>query len=119
MAELEKVIKGLECCILRDPDDKPRCKECPYEGNCINRLKADILSLLKAQEPGWISVKDRLPERSGYYLCYKPNAVVDGLKIDVHRWRSIDGDWAGSEVGSRIIGLTHWLPLPDQPKEET
>ena len=51
MADLEKVIKGLECCILRDPDDKLRCSECPYEGNCVNRLKQDTLSLLKAQEP--------------------------------------------------------------------
>jgi hypothetical protein len=49
MAELEKVIKGLECCILRDPDDKQRCSECPYEGNCVNRLKMDALSMLKAQ----------------------------------------------------------------------
>lgn len=46
----EKVIKGLKCCILYDPDDKQRCSECPYEGNCVNRLKQDALSLLKAQE---------------------------------------------------------------------
>jgi hypothetical protein len=51
MAELEKVIKGLECCILRDPDDHARCSQCSYGGNCINRLKIDALELLKAQEP--------------------------------------------------------------------
>ena len=47
----EKVIKGLECCIKRNPDDKMRCGECPYEGACLNRLKVDALALLKAQEP--------------------------------------------------------------------
>lgn len=51
MDRLEKVIKGLECCIKRNPDDKTKCDECPYEGACLNRLKADSLVLLKAQEP--------------------------------------------------------------------
>lgn len=51
MSDLEKVIKGLGCCILRDPDDSPRCSQCPYESNCVNRLKMDALELLKAQEP--------------------------------------------------------------------
>ena len=49
--KLEKVIKGLECCIIRHPDDKARCDECPYESACCNRLKRDALDLLKAQEP--------------------------------------------------------------------
>lgn len=47
----EKVIKGLECCILRDPDDHARCSQCQYESNCVNRLKMDALELLKEQEP--------------------------------------------------------------------
>lgn len=47
---LDKAIKGLECCILRDPDDFPRCSVCPYESNCVNRLKMDALTLLKAQD---------------------------------------------------------------------
>lgn len=51
MIDRDKVLKGLECCIKRDPDDKMRCGECPYEGACLNRLKADALALLKAQEP--------------------------------------------------------------------
>jgi Zn finger protein HypA/HybF involved in hydrogenase expression len=51
MTDREKVIKGLECCIKRNPDDKTRCGECPYEGACLNRLKSDALAMLKAQEP--------------------------------------------------------------------
>lgn len=51
MPDIEKVVKGLECCIKHDPDDKTRCDECPYEGACLNRLKANALALLKAQEP--------------------------------------------------------------------
>lgn len=46
---LEKVIKGLECCIsdgLDCPDD------CPYIGDCNrDQLHGDALALLKVQEP--------------------------------------------------------------------
>ncbi len=47
---LNKAVKGLSCCILRDPDDKPRCSECPYDGACANRLKQDALYLLQKQQ---------------------------------------------------------------------
>ena len=54
MANREKVKKGLECCILRNPDDHARCPECTYNdppfGNCVNRLKMDALEALKEQE---------------------------------------------------------------------
>lgn len=54
MISREKVTKGFECCVLRNPDDKPRCDECPYkypiESNCVNRLKINALELLKKPE---------------------------------------------------------------------
>lgn len=49
MPDLDMTIQGLQCCVMRDPDDKPRCAECPYEGNCLNRLKHDALALLLMQ----------------------------------------------------------------------
>lgn len=58
MTNLEKVIKGLKCCILRDPDDHTRCSQCPYDGNCVNKLKMDALELLKAQEPRVMTAHD-------------------------------------------------------------
>lgn len=54
----EKVIRGLECCILHDPDDKPRCEICPYDGACLNRLKHDVLQLLKEQEPRVLTLEE-------------------------------------------------------------
>lgn len=71
---LNKAVKGLSCCILRDPDDKPKCSECPYDGACANRLKQDALYLLqkqqKAQQPkqvfpiGYVGTSD-----SQYATC--------------------------------------------------
>ena len=52
MAELEKVIKGLEICI-RVQDNEKCPDECPYRKDiCYGTvgLMADALSLLKAQE---------------------------------------------------------------------
>lgn len=51
MADREKVIKGLECCLA-----VTKCRQCPYySGNdpwCgITTLLEDALELLKAQEP--------------------------------------------------------------------
>lgn len=49
---MEKVIKALECC-LKESDHlySNPCNGCPYEGQeCIDRMKADALALLKEQE---------------------------------------------------------------------
>lgn len=51
MPDIEKVKKGLKCCIVRDPDDKVRCPECPYRdptAYCLNRLKHDALEVIEA-----------------------------------------------------------------------
>lgn len=53
MSIKEKVIAGLHCCIVRNPDDNMRCPECPYRDPgtyCLNRLKIDALAALEADE---------------------------------------------------------------------
>ena len=52
MTEREKVVKGLEVCIEREPG-KYTCHECPYEtdGNdCEINLTKDALAMLKEQK---------------------------------------------------------------------
>lgn len=42
--------KALACCIVRDPDDRRRCPDCPYrdpEAYCANRLMADALTSIE------------------------------------------------------------------------
>lgn len=51
MCDLEKVIRGLECC--NTPNNH---EDCPYNGAahyniCTHQLLSDAISLLKAQEP--------------------------------------------------------------------
>ena len=57
----------------------------------------------------WISVNDRLPERFERVLvCRKDKKVEQGFR-DV-------GDW-WHVYGTRTKHITHWMPLPEPPKE--
>lgn len=63
MAELEKVIKGIECCLGGSNADA--CEQCPYEDECAHAvgkspspLRRDALSLLKAQEPRVMTLEE-------------------------------------------------------------
>ena len=52
MADREKVMKGLECCLgSNDCDIEPK-EDCPYKGMCLcaMALHLDVLALLKEQE---------------------------------------------------------------------
>ena len=64
MADLEKVIKGLECC-LETIDNKPCSEKCPYLDKCLEGIDSifkpvmsDALALVKAQEPLAVRVID-------------------------------------------------------------
>ena len=49
----EEVLTAIDCHILRNPDDKFRCPDCPYRDPsifCMNRLLQDVRQLLDPQE---------------------------------------------------------------------
>ena len=79
----------------------------------------------------WISVKDRLPEDSGYYLVVyrnKYNGIVS-IAFDMYVKCNV-GEWWESEFACDITKqflwatrlqeqeVTHWMPLPQPPKGE-
>ena len=126
MADREKVIKGLECCV-KTIEDCECTDNCPYESQCWDGtmylgMMLDALELLKAQEPGWISVKDRMPEEYGNYL-----AVVDGEVTECTYSRpfikGIINGWSLCNANGfkwlRDEHVTCWMPLPEPQKEET
>lgn len=99
MADLEKVIRGLECCILRDPDDHARCSQCPYESNCVNRLKMDALELLS--DPDRVRVvrcsdcrfwePENAEEGDSYGRCRNDYAPCQNQQTDMN-WFCADGE---------------------------
>jgi len=62
----------------------------------------------KESQPQWISVKDRLPEDASDVLI----AWADGVSEACF----CDDSWCRD--GRMLLWVTHWMPLPQPPKEE-
>lgn len=61
----------------------------------------------------WISVKDRLPEDNGYLQKFivcrsKPSATSGKVLIETEYF---------TDKFSGKSNITHWMPLPEPPKE--
>lgn len=69
-----------------------------------------VSALRDQQETGWISVEDRLPEPLVDVLAWDSNW---GEAFTAFMTRH--NEWVGV-VCSRTV--THWMPLPEAPKEE-
>lgn len=114
MKTSEEIKRGLECCA-----GAARCKDCPYysdnAASCGRNKNRDALAYIQQMEvalPRWISVDERLPER--------PDTVLINLFGLVNiAWYCGDGKF-GTPSGLMFEdeGVTHWMPLPQPPKEE-
>ena len=60
----------------------------------------------------WISVKDRLPESDVYVFVFLRNR--DGYRYKYAFARHFGRRWIRSD--NRYF-VTHWMPLPEPPKE--
>ena len=70
----------------------------------------------------WISVKDRLPEMGIYVLVSCTMKVRDSIdyRNAVVMAFTCDEGFVDTELDEVITeGTTHWMPLPEPPKEET
>ena len=77
----------------------------------------------------WISVKDRLPEILGRYFVYEIkeehlhncaafNYPYPCCCVNIAYFRSFQSnDWQWSSFTEMKCNPTHWMPLPQPPKE--
>lgn len=74
-----------------------------------------VVQVAAANTPRWISVKDRLPEDFEDVVVIISNGLNGYWYRVAYRER---GSW--SQGGGRRISdeVTHWMPLPEPPKEE-
>jgi hypothetical protein len=79
------------------------------------------------EQGGWISVKDRLPNtylssknwdglKSDDVLCYNDGGVCRGVLYETKMDGSHYFDWYDEDDWD-LVGVTHWMPLPEPPKK--
>lgn len=74
----------------------------------------------RLKKPRWIPVTERLPEEWKSVLTYQPyKNDVDKPLIRVS-WYIGAGIWRECEQANTLeLPVTHWMPLPEPPKEKT
>ena len=116
----EEIKRGLRW-IAHDCDyNGEDCSECECVEECHKLVEDDVardaLALIEhfeAQQPKWISVKERLP-----WMNQKVLVSDGGIVTEAHY--NGRGEWIHNghdmEIGGVIV--THWMPLPQPPEEE-
>lgn len=94
---------------------------CPYDGDswCNESILMGALAYierLEAKQPKWISVKERLPDAFVSVLVQMPGerphpTVREGFI-------SHDGIWCAGYFKRDPDEVTHWMPMPEPPKED-
>ena len=78
------------------------------------RLRADRDAAVNATK--WISVKDRLPESKTRNLVLRYDPLCDEHFCDIF-WYEKGAWWNRKYCGD--FDVTHWMPLPEAPEEES
>ena len=82
--------------------------------DCVRRIK----EIPAVQLPRWISVKERLPRMwEPVQLLFDENQAVGFWDDGV--WDVYSGNGFYTEVAPNEGKPTHWMPLPEPPKEDT
>ena len=123
MHDPETVKDGLACHASRNARWL-HCSECGWHGKgkqpcaaAVPEAAVELIDKLRAQVPKWISVCERLPETTGYYLCYVERYDV----IDVIHYSTKNkafNSWDENFSPDCVIAVTHWMPLPEPPKDD-
>lgn len=98
------------------------CDDCPYSYSKNNQESGmckicEFTYFRDHKQSGWISVDERLPERSGEYLTCRCGDLMTVLRYSArHKLFNALDDRDKSYSECWAISVTHWMPLPDAPK---
>lgn len=66
---------------------------------------------------GWVSVKDRLPEESGFYItCVEQSGVAQCVSVDNY-FDVKRKEWIEDDEDNCIAAVDYWMPIPKLPKK--
>lgn len=115
--KIEEAIEWMEEAVQETTECFEQCspslqKELVMQKEAFELAITALRSMPETTKPGWISVKERLPERfEPVLVCREKNGspyVEQGHK-DVGEWWKV--------YGTRTKHITHWMPLPEPPEE--
>lgn len=96
----------------RDDTGRARLTRYGMQMYCSTQATADCFAKLEESIPRWIPVKDRLPEKRKWVLCFCQANIIDVLRYENAEWHHDPTHVYMFEF------VTHWMPLPEPPKEE-
>lgn len=107
----EEIVKALRACSSDTSCSKCTLWDSRLDLNCLDYAMTCAADLLEQDAPGWISVKDRLPEDGTpvivlCQLAHHPGVWYRATEFTTHKshmWH--DGT------------ARYWFPLPELPKE--
>ena len=106
MADCNKCIHLPVCC---------RLTYCLVNGKVVCNYYLESKQATSDENKRWIPVTERLPENLQRVLIFRP-----GQYFEIHiarmsgiNWEKWDIDYRTGKKGS----ITHWMPLPEPPKE--
>lgn len=82
----------------------------------VNRVLDNVPAVEGVTIQQWIPVTERLPERNGEYLVCTLHDFYKNTKVAKASFKRSSGGFYGN--GGHWSNVTHWMPLPEPPKEE-
>ena len=68
--------------------------------------------------PRWVPVTERLPEDEKSVVVWSAETTYSPSFMTFGIWRREWGRWDSSWDDEELSCITHWMPLPEPPKEE-
>ena len=118
----QEIVRALRCCA--DHSCSAKCPAFPAGLDCREEMHKEALALierltaenaaLREKVPRWISVEEQRPEPGKRALATDGVFVGEAYRTSADTWRRYDGIAMRDCLGSIV---THWMPLPEAPKE--
>lgn len=103
------------------------CEDCGWRSPAVHgpgkegKDRAYDKAMQRYTENPWISVKDRMPDKVGSYLVCVGTSVFTANYMPAHCAYSqcVEAGFCSDLFGfTKLLNVTHWMPLPKPPKEE-